>query len=106
MKEEKQFDLIIVITNQGYSEDVMAAAKSGGATGGTILSARGTGMGEIEKFFGIMLQKEKEILMIVTPRERKQSIMQAVCRDMGLHSPAQSVSFAVPVEDVAGLAPF
>ena len=106
MSGEKQFDLIIVITNQGYSEDVMAAAKKGGATGGTILGARGTGMGEIEKFFGISLQHEKEILMIVTPRERKQAIMQSVCREMGLHSPAQSISFSVPVEDVAGLAPF
>ncbi len=106
MNQEKKFDLVIVISNQGYSEDVMAAAKSGGATGGTILSARGTGMGEIEKFFGITLQKEKEILMIVTSRERKQSIMQAICREAGLQSPAHSISFSIPVEDVAGLAPF
>lgn len=106
MNQEKQFDLIIVVTNHGYSEDVMAAAKKGGATGGTILGARGLGLGEIEKFFGITLQKEKELLLIIAPRDRKQSIMQSICRETGLQSPAQSVSFSVPVEDVVGLAPF
>ena len=47
-----QYNLIITIVGRGYSEQVMKAAKLGGATGGTIVLARGAGMHEAEKILG------------------------------------------------------
>ncbi|MCC8189036.1 MAG: hypothetical protein LIP77_00155 [Planctomycetes bacterium] len=40
------YTLITVIVNAGYGESVMAAARQAGASGGTILNARGTGTAE------------------------------------------------------------
>ena len=37
-----KYDLIIVICNHGFSEEVMETAKSHGARGGTIMHGRGT----------------------------------------------------------------
>ncbi len=61
---ESGYTLITVIVNSGYAEAVMAAARSGGASGGSILNARGTGTEEDVKFFGITLVPEKEMLLI------------------------------------------
>ena len=61
------FELIITIINRGFSEDVVDAAKSAGAQGGTVLHARGTGVHEAEKFFGISIQPEKEMVLTLVP---------------------------------------
>lgn len=98
-----QYNLIITIVNRGYSEQVMKAAKLGGATGGTIVLARGAGMHEAEKILGFSIHPEKEIVLILTLREQKQDIMRAICQNCGFCTEAHGISIAVPVEDAMGL---
>ena len=45
------YELIVVILNEGHSDMVMDAARSAGAGGGTVLHAKGTGSTRGEKFF-------------------------------------------------------
>lgn len=96
-------DLIIVIANRGYIELVMDAAKGAGAYGGTVLQAKGTGMEHAEKFMGVSLAAEKEMIFIVTKTEQKNSIMKAVMEQAGADSKAKSIVFSLPVTDTAGL---
>ena len=96
-------ELLIVIANQGYNEMVMAAARSAGAAGGTVLHARGTGMKRAEKFFGVSLVSEKELILIVTKTENKNAIMQAVMQQAGMDTKAKAIIFSLPVTDTAGL---
>ena len=95
--------LIIVITEPGYTNMVMDAARSAGAYGGTVIHAKGTGMEMAEKFMGVSLASEKELVLIVAKSEQKNGIMQAVMRDAGLNTKAKSVAFSLPVTDTAGL---
>lgn len=44
--------MIMAIVNQGYSEEVMAAAKTAGATGGTVFQSRRVGSEDTIKFGG------------------------------------------------------
>ncbi len=44
-------ELILIITNRGYVENVMQIARYAGAPGGTVIHARGTGVGDSETFF-------------------------------------------------------
>lgn len=104
MNAERNYDLIITIINHGDSDIVMDAAKSAGATGGTVLTARGLGAKEAEKFFGISIQLEKEVVLIVTKRIAKKDIMQAICKVSGLNTKASGISFSLPIDDVIGLA--
>lgn len=96
-------DLIIVIANRGYIDLVMDAAREAGAYGGTVLQAKGTGMEHAEKFMGVSLAAEKEMIFIVTRTEQKNSIMQAVMEKVGVESKAQAIVFSLPVTDTAGL---
>ena len=62
----------------------MSAAKAAGAFGGTVVNARGTGTHELQHFFGAIIQPEKELVLILTEREKRNSIMEAICRDGGI----------------------
>jgi nitrogen regulatory protein PII len=92
--------LITLIVNTGFADDVMAVARKAGATGGTILNARGTGTEEDVKFFGITLVPEKEMLLIVTPKDRMDAILQAVNATPHLCEPGGGIAFAMDVQRV------
>ncbi|MDR2069630.1 MAG: hypothetical protein LBP71_07165 [Spirochaetaceae bacterium] len=103
MRGEIKNDLIVAIINQGYSDDFMTAAREAGAAGGTVLSARGLASSGPVKFFGISVQDEKEIVMVLTSREKKGPIMQAVSLACGITTKAGGIVFSLPVDQVMGL---
>ena len=96
-------DLIMVIAEQGYTNLIMDAARAAGAHGGTVIHAKGTGMEAAEKFMGVSLAAEKEIVFIVAKTEEKNAIMQAIMKDAGPDSKAKAITFSLPVTDTAGL---
>ncbi len=98
----RAMELIIAVCNKGYTEDVMEAARSAGAGGGTILHAKGTGTKFAEKFFGLQLAEEKEIIMIVAKKACRNPIMQAVTDTAGPGTRAHALVFSLPVTDTAG----
>ena len=97
-KETKK-ELIVCIINNGFSDLVMTAAKNSGARGGTILHGRGTGNPSMEKFFGIAISPEKEIIIIVADSEVKEAMMEAIYKDAGLDTKGQGIVFSLPVSD-------
>lgn len=103
LNEYKEFDLIITIVNRGFDDVVMEAARGAGATGGTVLHARGAGVHEAEKFFGISIQPEKDVILILARREDKKTIMHAIRNEVGLNKEGRGLSFSIPVEDVCGI---
>ena len=96
-------ELICVIINEGCSDMVMAAARPAGATGGTVLSGKGTGARESEKFLGISLANEKDVVLIVADKQKKSSIMKAIIEKAGPGTEAASICFSLPVTAVEGL---
>ena len=91
-----------VMKNTKY-EDVMDAARAEGAGGGTVIHARGTGLEKAEKFLGVSIADEKEMIFIVAKSEQKNKIMKSIMENAGLESRARSVVFSLPVTDTAGL---
>jgi len=98
-----EYELILCIVNQGFSEEVMDAAKDCGARGGTVINARGTAKSEAEALFHINISPEKEIVMILSKVDIKDDILKAIYTKVGLNSPGQGIAFSVPVDDVVGL---
>jgi len=96
-------ELIVVIAEQGYTNLIMDAARGAGAYGGTVIHAKGTGKEAAEKFMGVSLALEKEIIYIVTKTEQKSAIMSAIMKEAGLDSKAKAITFSLPVTDTAGL---
>ena len=96
-------ELLLVIANQGYSDLIMEAAREAGAGGGTVVHAKGSGMEGAEKFLGVSLAIEKEIIYIVAKKELKNPIMQSIMKKAGMESKAKSIIFSLPVTSTAGL---
>ena len=103
MEKELTHELVVVITNQGYTDKVMDAARAAGATGGTALHAKGTGTELAKKFFGLSIASEKELILILTRAETRKPIMKAIMQAAGMKTEAQSLVFSLPVSDLAGL---
>ncbi len=103
--DNHEHSLVITIVNRGFSDQVSEAAARAGARGGTVLHARGAGREEAEKFFGITIQPEKEVVLILVRREQKHDVMQEICKSAGLSTPGHGFSFSLPVDDVLGMAP-
>lgn len=96
-------DLIVVISELGYTNLIMDAARKAGAYGGTVIHAKGTGMAAAEKFMGVSLAAEKEVIYIVAKSQQKNPIMQAIMEEAGINTKAKAICFSLPVTDTAGL---
>ena len=76
--KSNNYEVIFAIVNDGYADDVMAVAREQGARGGTIINARGVAKEEAAAFFGITVHTEKEIVMMVVPKDIKDNILNAI----------------------------
>lgn len=98
---ESGHELIVTIYEKGFTDMVMNAAREAGARGGTTIRAKGTAAGA-EKFFGLSIAEEKEILLIVSTAENRRDIMKAIMHNAGIESKAHALTFSLPVSDTAG----
>lgn len=101
--EDKHYDLILTIVNRGCGDCAIEAAKKAGAQGGTVFYARGTGIHEVETFFGIAIQPEKEVVLNLVRHEKANEIMKAIIKEAGLDTPGRGLAFCLPVNDVVGI---
>lgn len=95
--------LIMIIVNQGHTDEVMETAKKAGARGGTILRARFNGSEESKQFYGITLQAEKEIIMILAGNPNRNLIMESINKEHGVNSEAGAMICSMAVEQVVRL---
>ena len=102
-KMDFSHELIYVILNEGHSDEVMHAARSAGATGGTVMVGKGTGSKEAGQFLGITLANEKDVVFIVSETGKKAAIMKAIVEQAGPQTEAAAICFSLPVTQVAGL---
>ena len=94
---------IWVALSNGYSSDAIDAARSAGAMGGTILKGRRQNSERISRKLGISMQEEEEFVVIVTPREKKAAVMNAISDACGLRTDAHGIILSLPVDEVIGL---
>lgn len=99
MTQNKSHDLITIILNRGYADDAMAAARKAGAGGGTVVNARGTAREDDAKFFGMHIVPEKEMLMIVVEKEKKDAVLEAIRTLPCLSEPGSGIAFCSAAED-------
>lgn len=96
------YEIILAIANEGYTDAVMDAAREAGARGGTVLHGKGTGSKDAAKFFGVSIATEKEVIMIVARSSEKAAIMKSIINKAGNGTDAGAVVMSLPVSAVAG----
>ena len=60
---DNEYYMIMTIVNQGFSGEVMEAARQEGASGGTVFHSRRVGSEETIKFWKISVQEEREVVL-------------------------------------------
>lgn len=98
---ENDFELICIIVNSGYEDDVMNAVREAGAKGGTMISAAGTAKKDAEQFFGIAVHPDKEILLIVADKSIRDNVLKVVYDKFALTGEAQGIAFSLPLAEVS-----
>lgn len=95
--------MIAAVINQGFSDAVMDAAKSAGAKGGTVIHGRGVTDVGAATLWGLGVQEEKEVVIIVADTESKLKIMHAISEQCGSKTEANGVIVSLPIDTVIGL---
>lgn len=101
--KDTKYELLVVIANQGYVEQIMDAARKVQAAGGTAIHAKGTGGTQAEKFLGVTLVPEKDVVFIVARTDTKNAIMKSIMDDAGVGTKAGAIVFSLPVTETAGM---
>ena len=101
--KDTRYELLLVIANQGHTGSIMDAARAAGAGGGTVIHARATDAENANKFFGMAISEEREMIFLVTSSHKRTDIMKSIMEKAGAHTDAQTVTFSVPLDDTAGL---
>ncbi len=100
---ENTHALIAVMVDRGFSTDVMNCAREAGAGGGTVIHSRSIQSDDAVGFWGLSVQEEKEIVLILAKHEDKVKIMSAVSEKYGMKSEAKGLVISVPIDAVMGL---
>lgn len=96
-------EAIVTIVDRGLSEDVIEAARSAGATGGTVLHGRGSGIHEKEKLFNMEIEPEKDIVLILSEAENTEPIINSINDKLNIEKPGAGILFVVDVNRAIGL---
>jgi len=98
-----RFKLILASVKADITDDIVDAAKDAGATGATIIPARGTGINEAKTFFGLSLEAQTDIVLLLVEEHIVLKILDTIKKAGKFHNPGTGIAFVVPVEHVVGL---
>lgn len=98
-----RFKLILSSVKTDITDKIVDAAKEAGATGATIIPARGTGIHEAKTFFGLSLEAQTDIILLLVEEHLVGKILDNIKKEGKFHKPGTGIAFVVPVEHVVGL---
>ena len=98
-----RFKLILSSVKPSITDHIVDTAKEAGATGATIIQARGTGIREAKTFFGLSLEAQTDIIMLLVEEHLVTKILTTIKEAGEFHKPGTGIAFVVHVEHVVGL---
>lgn len=101
--DNPMYHLIFTIVDRGKGEDVVEAANKAGSRGATIINARGSGVHETEKFFGMEVEPEKEAIMIISQSDKSKQIVDAIKEDLRIDKLGNGIIFIQHISKTYGL---
>ena len=98
-----KFKIILASVKTDLTDQIVDAAKEAGATGATIIHARGTGIREAKTFFGLSLEAQTDIIMFLLEETLAETVLQTIGKAGKFNKPGTGIAFVVPVDQVIGL---
>lgn len=100
------FKLIIALIEDDKTDAVMDAAREVGATGATVINhARGEGLTKSKTFFGLSLETQRDMLLLLVEEHLSRKILEKIATVGEFESkPGTGIAFQIDVEDAVGVA--
>ena len=99
------FKLILACVEDSATKDILEAARKAGATGSTIIGqARGEGAEKTKTFFGLNLEAQRDIILLLVEEHLSRQILETIARVADFtNKPGSGIAFQVDVEDAVGI---
>lgn len=101
---ENMYNAIYTIVEKGNADDVIEAAQKAGSRGGTVMHARGSGSEEARKVFNMLIEPEKEIVLIISEEAKTKDIVESIRKETQIEEEGKGIIFVTNVEATYGLA--
>ena len=98
-----RFKVILALVNDDFQDEVIEAAKKAGATGVTILNARGEGVHDQKSFFGLSMELQKDLLLFLVEDFNSDQIMDAIYTSGKLDQKGNGIAFSWTIDRAIGL---
>ncbi|SHI07865.1 nitrogen regulatory protein P-II family [Sporobacter termitidis DSM 10068] len=105
MEKVNNIKALYIIVNAGFADEIVEMARKAGATGATIINARGTGAVH-KAIFGITIDAEKEMILSLVDEDTADRIITIVKEKAGVKSPANGICFIMPVDKMIAVNKF
>jgi len=99
------FKLILAFVEDKETSNVLEAARKAGATGSTVISqARGEGVEKSKTFFGLTLESQRDVILLLVEEHLSRSILETIAKAGHFEDrPGHGIAFQVDVEDAVGV---
>ena len=101
--DDNMYDAITVIVDMGKAEYVIDAATNAGSKGGTIIKGRGSGIHETSKLFSMDIEPEKEIVLILSEKDKTEAIVSSIRKELKIDEPGKGILYIQNVNKAYGL---
>ena len=99
------FKLIIALIDDTKTDTLLDAAREAGATGSTVISqARGEGVEKSQTFFGLSLETQRDMILLLVEEHMARSILETI-NEVGEFddTSGSGIAFQIDVEDAVGV---
>ncbi|TNF53247.1 MAG: P-II family nitrogen regulator [Gammaproteobacteria bacterium] len=99
------FKLILAFVEDRSTQAVLDAARKAGATGSTVINqARGEGVEKTKTFFGLALESQRDVIMLLVEEHLSRHILETIAKAAGFKErPGSGIAFQIDVEDAVGI---
>ena len=99
------FKLIVAFVEDSETQAVLEAARDAGATGSTVISqARGEGVEKSKTFFGLTLETQRDVVLLVVEEHMSRSILETISKAANFdEKPGTGIAIQVDLEDAVGV---
>ena len=99
------FKLIIAFVEDDKTDLVLDASREFGAMGATVINhARGEGIEQSKTFFGLTLETQRDVLLLLVEEHLSRQILEEIAKAGEFDTkPGTGIAFQIDVEDAIGV---
>lgn len=98
-----KFSAVVLIVPENEENRAVDILKEAGATGVTILKAKGLRQNERKTFLGLGLERRESLLLCVVEKQLAMRILRTLKMQMNLDLKGGGLGFSLPLDSVVGI---